>query len=328
MHKKKRGYYDEDKARSAQIPIRKKFHDPGILLQSRWPKAKQLLRKDARCKQSMVERRVDPRKQRCTVVYLNAEERWIESTAYSALERAILDRIKGWETKVMRRLFRFKRKEGERDQTIMEKEVNWKTPWDEGAEVESPKRKVIRVESEETQDYVRESLTLSREEAEEISFVPSALSIPRGPMFWCDNRCSGKVLRFGKFASIVVDDVKESYTVNLCQQYYNGRFRAQGQASLKSWQWKAVVEKKAHRGRLWKMLGKDQFTQGMWECVSLERAKAKKFLKDDEKEKQEGEKGQWQQESLAKEFLDQVKSCADTHCNPRMMRFGYCALKD
>ena len=33
---------------------------------------------------------------------------------------------------------------------------------------------MIRVESEETQDNVRESLNLSGEEAEEISFVPSA----------------------------------------------------------------------------------------------------------------------------------------------------------
>ena len=45
----------------------------------------------------------------------------------------------------------------ERDnQTRMEKKANGKALWDEGAEVQSPKRKVIRVESEETQDYVRE----------------------------------------------------------------------------------------------------------------------------------------------------------------------------
>ena len=65
----------------------------------------------------------------------------------------------------------------------MEKKVNGKAPWDPGAEVQSPKRNIIRVESEETQDYVRDSLNLSQEDAEEISFVPSALSIPRGPMF-------------------------------------------------------------------------------------------------------------------------------------------------
>ena len=45
-------------------------------------------------------------------------------------------------------------------------------PDEEGEEVESPKRKVIRVESEGTQDYERESLDVSREEAEEIKFRP------------------------------------------------------------------------------------------------------------------------------------------------------------
>ena len=69
----------------------------------------------------------------------------------------------------------------------MEEHVDGKAPGDEG-----PKRKVIGVESEETQDYGRESLNLSGEEAGEISFVPSAISIPRGPMFWCGNRCREK----------------------------------------------------------------------------------------------------------------------------------------
>ena len=107
------------------------------------------------------------------------------------------------------------RKERE-NQTHTEEKVDG----DEGAEVQNPRRKVIRVESEETQDCVRESLNVSGDEAEDISFVPSALSIPRGPMFWCDTRCSDKALRFWQFASVVVVDVEESYTVNLCQQCY------------------------------------------------------------------------------------------------------------
>ena len=78
----------------------------------------------------------------------------------------------------------------------MEKKVNEKALSEEGAEVQCPKRKVSRVESEETQDNVRESLNLSREEAGEISFVPSAINIPQRPMFRCDNRCSDKALRF------------------------------------------------------------------------------------------------------------------------------------
>ena len=41
-------------------------------------------------------------------------------------------------------------------------------------EVQGPKRRVIRVESEETQDHIRKRL------ADEIGFVPSASSEPRG----------------------------------------------------------------------------------------------------------------------------------------------------
>ena len=37
-------------------------------------------------------------------------------------------------------------------------------PQGESAEVKSPRRKVIRVESEETQDYACEMLTIGREE--------------------------------------------------------------------------------------------------------------------------------------------------------------------
>ena len=54
------------------------------------------------------------------------------------------------------------RKERE-NQTRMGKKVNGKAPREEGAEVQSPNRRGIRVESEETQDCVR----VIREEGEE-----------------------------------------------------------------------------------------------------------------------------------------------------------------
>ena len=131
------------------------------------------------------------------------------------------------------------------------------------------------MESEETQDYVRESLDLSREEAEEISFVPSAISIPQRPVFWCDNRCSEKAISFCQFALVLVENGEESNTANLCQQCYNKKLIAKGYA---------IVEKKAHRGRLRRMLGKDQYIQGMWEYF-LVRLKAQKFREDAEKGK-------------------------------------------
>ena len=60
----------------------------------------------------------------------------------------------------------------------------------EGEEIKSPKRKVIRVESEETQDFVREATSTECEEEEERTFVPSVASVPLKPLFRCDNQCS------------------------------------------------------------------------------------------------------------------------------------------
>ena len=59
-------------------------------------------------------------------------------------------------------------------------EVDGEVPQEENAEIQGPKRKVIREESEETQDYVCGTLALSQEEAKELGFVPSALGEPRG----------------------------------------------------------------------------------------------------------------------------------------------------
>ena len=84
----------------------------------------------------------------------------------------------------------------------------------------SPKRKVIGVESEETHDCVR-ACDLNHEESEEISFVPSAMSVSKKPLFRCDNQCSENSLTFWQFASVVIKEGEESFTTNLCQQCYN-----------------------------------------------------------------------------------------------------------
>ena len=75
-------------------------------------------------------------------------------------------------------------------------EVKSGVPREEGEEIKRPKRKIIRVESEETQDFVRESKSTDQEEAEELSFVPSAISVPQKLMFRCDNQCSEKKHHF------------------------------------------------------------------------------------------------------------------------------------
>ena len=122
-------------------------------------------------------------------------------------------------------------------------------------------------------------LSISLEEAEELAFVPGAVSEPRGAIYFCDNRCSEKAISYWQFASVVVEEGGEARTINLRQQCYSERQVQQGEPRLNSWQWRAVVEKKAHRGRIGIIMGNEQFTRGMWEYFTLEKAEAKKEYK-------------------------------------------------
>ena len=81
---------------------------------------------------------------------------------------------------------------------------------------QSRKREVVRVESVQTQDYVRETLAISQEEAEEMGFVPSVLGETRGTIYW-----SEKAIRYWQIASMVVEEGCEAHTINLCQQCHN-----------------------------------------------------------------------------------------------------------
>ena len=49
------------------------------------------------------------------------------------------------------------------------------------------------------------------------------------------------------------------------------------------WQWYEFMEKKAHRGRLWKMMENAQYPREMWEYFCQERARVKKFREEAEK---------------------------------------------
>ena len=111
------------------------------------------------------------------------------------------------------------------------------------------RRKIIRVDSKETQDYVREAKDVDQEKAEEMSFVPSAISVPQKPLFRCDNQCSEKTLSFWQFASVVIKEGEESYTTNLCQQCYNKHLEEKGEKSLTNLQW---YEFCGEKGASWK----------------------------------------------------------------------------
>ena len=88
---------------------------------------------------------------------------------------------------------------------------------------------MIRVESEETQDYVREAKSTEYEEEEERTFEPSAVSVPLKPLFRCDNQCSEKTFSLWQLASVVVNEGDEAKTTNLCQKCFNKRLQAKGE---------------------------------------------------------------------------------------------------
>ena len=86
------------------------------------------------------------------------------------------------------------------------------------------RRAVIRVEAEETHDYVRERRTygdLSQEETDEIGFVPSALSEPRGTIHWCGKRCKKRAsdtLRLHRWSRRNEVKLAQSICVNCVQR--------------------------------------------------------------------------------------------------------------
>ena len=90
------------------------------------------------------------------------------------------------------------------------------------------------METDETQDYVREGKSTEQEEEEERTFVP--------------RQCSENTLSFWQLAS-VVDEGDEAYTTNLCQKCFNKHCQAKGEMPLSNVQWRQVVEKKAYHGR-------------------------------------------------------------------------------
>ena len=93
---------------------------------------------------------------------------------------------------------------------------------------------MIRVESEETQDYVCGMLAISRGEAEEFAFVSSALSEPRGSIYFCDSRCSEKAVRYWQFASVVVEEGGEAHTINFVSAMLQRADGAARQAEVES----------------------------------------------------------------------------------------------
>ena len=78
----------------------------------------------------------------------------------------------------------------------------------EGEEIRSLKRKVTRLESEETQDCVRKEKSTEFEEEKQRTFIPSAVGVPLKPLFRCDKQCSEGTLSYWQLSSVVLNDTR------------------------------------------------------------------------------------------------------------------------
>ena len=160
---------------------------------------------------------------------------------------------------------------------------------------------------------MREAKSTEGEEEEERTFVPSAVSVTLKLLLRCDKQCGEKTLSYWQLASVVVHEGEEAYTTNLCQKCFNKHLQANGEELLSNVHWRQLVEKKACRGRMWKMMGeRTPYLRGMWEYSLQESCRVKRFRELADEEKQAGIQGQWQQESPANEYWEQVKCCHDT----------------
>ena len=76
-------------------------------------------------------------------------------------------------------------------------------------------------------------------------------------------RQSAKAIRYWQIASMVVEEGGGAHTINLCQQCYHEKLTQETKQPLKLWQWRGTVDKKAQRGRIWKVMGNEQYLRGM-----------------------------------------------------------------
>ena len=179
-----------------------------------------------------------------------------------------------------------------------------KWQWYEFVEKKGASWKVTESCWEKTSTYERCGNIIAAKDEE---FVPSAVTVPLKLLFRCDKQCSEKTLSCWQLVSVVADEGDEAKTTNLCQKCFNKLLQAKGEEPLTNVQWRQVVEKKAYRGRMWKLMEKEPFLRGMWEYFLQERSRVKRFRELADEEKQAGIQGQREQESPAREYLAQVK---------------------
>ena len=146
-------------------------------------------------------------------------------------------------------------------------------------------------------------------------------------MFRCDKQCCERSLSCRQSAPVVIYEGEKSYTTNLCQKCFNKSLNEKRRQATDKCAVETGCGKKSVPWKDLRMMGKSPYVRGMWEYCFQERARVQRFRELTDEEKQAGIQGQWQLESPAREYLEQVKFCHDKGCTERMMKKVFAALK-
>ena len=114
---------------------------------------------------------------------------------------------------------------------------------------------------------------------------------------------------------MVVNEGDEAYTTNMCQKCFNEHLQVKGEKPMSNVQWRQVVEKKAYRGRMWKMMGKEAYLRWMWEYFLQERSRVKRFRELADEEKKAEIQGQCVREHSTKRNGSIIHRPCTTHHN-------------
>ena len=164
-------------------------------------------------------------------------------------------------------------KGAENEKQKKEMEVDEAAPHKASAEIQSPKRKVIRVESQETRGKLWQSARKKQRKWASCQVPLVNHEEPfTGVTIDAVKRPSGTGRQPQWLLKKVVKPAQSICVSSAAMRSWCSRTNSHS----KLWQWKEVVERKAHRGRQWKVLGSEQFLGRMVGVLHSEEGRCEK----------------------------------------------------
>ena len=148
-----------------------------------------------------------------------------------------------------------------------------------------------------------------------------------GPCACVTTSVEPKDLKFFEIAAVVSEVGGAARTINLCRKCYSERRAKEGSSEVDASKWRARIEQKASRGKLWTALGLEQFLCRMWERFTIQKSVGQIDLGSCRNCDAVRNGGRWQHETPYKEELEHLRHRIDLRFGCLPMRQAYNAGK-